>query len=553
MHLKKTLFQCGSKNTILVVLFVVSLLFMFVEARYFWGYQNTSRILRESLSSVLMALLLFSFLGKRVVAGYLGLIFAVAFVYGIVGRTYGLPDQNAIVAFLYTDSHEAMEYFLRVPPSVYLEYFVFVLLFALTCYLLFKIKLDFLKKPWVKGGLFCLLVMFSSSTVVRYALNGHAVGVRDIRLTEVTLPAYIYDGFAKITENDKERSILNREVSWMLSEKQGGAQCDLCVLVMGESVRSDFMGAYGAPWDNTPWMSSVPGKLFMNAISSANATAPSLSVSLYSYHPDGRSPFGDNVISLAKKAGYFTGWYSNQGRTSEHDSPISQVASYADEAVFIRESLPKSIDGYSDFDLVDFVNRAASRKGKVFLVLHLVGSHPSACSRTNGKYDEFFASKELSCYIKSIRNTDQLLKEISQVLARHASGRSWGLMYTSDHAVNLVEGLEGWAVSHGVGYQDAYKVPLFVTGSEYKKHQIISSQRSARFLTYMIGDWLGVKAVGKNGSVNCDWFSDVDCEDQNKVRMGYGEFIPIESLKSYSLRDFIKEHPEYSVNEINKK
>ena len=541
MHFKKTLFQGGSKNAILVVLFVVSLFFMFVEARYFWGYQNTSRILRESLSSVLIALLLFSFLGKRVVVGYLGLIFAVAFLYGIVGRTYGLPDQNAIVAFLYTDSDEAMEYFLRVPPSVYLEYFVFVLLFALSCYLLFKIKLDYFKRPWIKGGLFCLLVMFSSSTGVRYVLSGHEVGLRDIRLTEVTLPAYIYDGFAKITEDDKERSILNRAVSWKLSEKEKGPQCDLCVLVIGESARRDFMGAYGAPWDNTPWMSTAPGKLFMNAISSANATAPSLSVSLYSYHPDGRSPFGDNVVTLAKKAGYFTGWYSNQGRTSEHDSPISQVASYADEAVFIRESLPKSIDGYSDFDLVDFVDRAALREKKVFLVLHLMGSHASACLRTNGKYDDFFVSKELSCYIKSIHNTDLLLQKISQILKNRAVGRSWGLMYTSDHSVGLVKGVDGWAVGHGVGYQDAYKVPLFVTGSEYTKHQLVSAQRSARFLTYMVGDWLGVEAVGKNASVSCDWFSDVVCEEQNRVRIGYGEFIPIESLKSYSLGDFIKD------------
>lgn len=548
MRIGKLAFTNGKYgNKILILSFLASVFFMLVCARYFWGYQNESRILRESLSSVLIALLLFAFCGKRVVAFYLGLIFLAAFGYGVVGMTYGLPDQNAIVAFLYTDSHEALEYFLRVPPSVYWAYLAFVLSFALSCWLLSRADLAFFRKSWVKGALIVLLVGFSSSTVIRYALTGHPFGVGDIRLTEVTLPAYVHDGFAKITEDDKERSILNREVSWTLSKKEQGPQCDLCVLVMGESVRRDFMGAYGAPWNDTPWMSSVPGRLFTNALSSANATAPSLSVSLYSYHPDGRSPFGDNIMSLAKKAGYFTGWYSNQGRTGKHDSPISQAAGYADDVVFIREGLPKSIEGYSDFDLLEYLDRAASRKGRVFVVLHLVGSHPSACLRTNGQYDEFFASRELSCYIKSIRNTDRLLEEVAHLLAARAEGRSWGLMYTSDHGLDLVKGLDGWAVTHGGSVQDAYKVPLFVAGSEYKDRQIISSPRSARYLTYMVGDWLGVRAEGKRPHVACDWFADVHCEDQDKVRRGYGAFIPLESMKSYSLKDFMRAFPEYGT------
>ncbi|VTM52084.1 putative enzyme [Klebsiella pneumoniae] len=61
------------------------------------------------------------------------------------------------------------------------------------------------------------------------------------------------------------------------------------------------------------------------------------------------------------------------------------------------------------------------------IVLHLMGSHPQACDRTKGKYTVFVQSKETSCYLYSMTQTDSLLAKLYHQLQN--SGDTFSLTY----------------------------------------------------------------------------------------------------------------------------
>ncbi|MDP1233283.1 sulfatase-like hydrolase/transferase, partial [Klebsiella pneumoniae] len=65
--------------------------------------------------------------------------------------------------------------------------------------------------------------------------------------------------------------------------------------------------------------------------------------------------------------------------------------------------------------------------------LHLMGSHPQACDRTKGKYTVFFQSKETSCYLYSMTQTDSLLAKIYHQLQNSAD--TFSITYFSDNGL----------------------------------------------------------------------------------------------------------------------
>ncbi len=135
---------------------------------------------------------------------------------------------------------------------------------------------------------------------------------------------------------------------------------------------------------------------------------------------------------------------------------------------------------------------ATQRPQPQLIVLHLMGSHPQACDRTQGKYDEFVQSKETSCYLYSIRQTDDLLSKLYQQLQN--SGQSFSMVYFSDHGLAIKE--RGKAVqylAHDDKFQQNFQVPFMVLSSDDKAHRIIKARRSANdFLSFFV-QWTGIK------------------------------------------------------------
>ncbi|SPX11098.1 membrane protein YbiP [Escherichia coli] len=165
--------------------------------------------------------------------------------------------------------------------------------------------------------------------------------------------------------------------------------------MIGESARRDALGAFGGHWDNTPFASSVNGLIFADYIAASGSTQKSLGLTLNRV-VDGKPQFQDNFVTLANRAGFQTWWFSNQGQIGEYDTAIASIAKRADEVYFLKEGNFEADKNTKDEALLDMTAQVLAQEHSQpqLIVLHLMGSHPQACDRTQGKYETFVHRKK---------------------------------------------------------------------------------------------------------------------------------------------------------------
>lgn len=90
--------------------------------------------------------------------------------------------------------------------------------------------------------------------------------------------------------------------------------------------------------------------LFNHAYTSRCQTVPALERALTEKNQYNDKEFNQSVtvIDIAKKAGYETYWFSNQGYISDADTPITLVAKTADHAEWLSED--KNLKGKYQYD-----------------------------------------------------------------------------------------------------------------------------------------------------------------------------------------------------------
>ena len=120
---------------------------------------------------------------------------------------------------------------------------------------------------------------------------------------------------------------------------------------------------------------------------------------------------------------------------------------------------------------------ATQRTQPQLIVLHLMGSHPQACDRTGGKYAEFVQSKETSCYLYTMTQTDELLSKLYDQLRN--TGESFSVVYFSDHGLAFKErGKEVQYLAHDDQFQQNFRCRLWCCRAMIKR--IALSKRGAR-------------------------------------------------------------------------
>ncbi|STI87281.1 membrane protein YbiP [Escherichia coli] len=127
------------------------------------------------------------------------------------------------------------------------------------------------------------------------------------------------------------------------------------------------------------------------------------------------------------------------------------------------------------------------------IVLHLMGSHPQACDRTQGKYENLCAVERnvvLSLYHDANgRFTAQAVRSVTN------SGSSFSLVYFSDHGLAFKErGKDVQYLAHDDKYQQNFQVPFMVISSDDKAHRVIKARRSANDFLGFFSQWTGIKA-----------------------------------------------------------
>lgn len=405
--------------------------------------------------------------------------------------TYGAPNFNTLLALHSTTLLESSEMVTQFP---WYSYLLSVFILSLT-FIAGRRKIIPIKQQrhltWLYLTAVILGLFFTPTT---HLIDGGTFSMRDIGYPVVRFVKDVFVSNSDVLDEQRRmHSLAQQKDAWHLDAVH--AKYQIYVVVIGESARRDALGAFGGSWQNTPFLSQAKGYLLTDYISASASTQKSLGLTLNRVL-HGKPLYQDNFITLANRAGFQTWWFSNQGQIGQYDTVIASIAKRADEAHFLKSGNFEADKNSQDIDLLKMTAQVLAVPHNVpqLIVLHLMGSHPKACDRTQGHYQLFVRSEETSCYLESIRQTDDLLSQLYTQLK--ASGESFSLVYFSDHGMTFKErGSRNEYLTHDDKYKQNFQVPFAVLSSDDTQHNVIKARRSANdFLTFF-ADWTGIKTA----------------------------------------------------------
>ena len=254
------------------------------------------------------------------------------------------------------------------------------------------------------------------------------------------------------------------------------------IVVIGESASRDYMHAFtpSFPYPDTPWLDENLGNsdfnVFTNAYASWSQTVPVLqrAVTEQSQYNDKEFFESTSIIDVAKKSGYTTYWFSNQGRYGQYDSAITLVAKTADRAEWTDDSYNFS-DKYDD-TLLWYLTQVDPDANN-FIVLHVMGSHIYYDNRYPTEFNQWHGDSEVTSpesYANSIHYTDYILSQIFDYATKNMNLRA--MVYFSDHGENL-------EISHNpdVFSYDMVRIPMFIYLSPEYQDALPGRTRAIRY------------------------------------------------------------------------
>lgn len=405
--------------------------------------------------------------------------------------TWHCLSPASLMALYLTNWHESIEFIramIGIPTAI--------IIFTAIGFLLrqaFKIHKNFVEKLTLDRKKICAAIISllgSLSALIYYVPQTSMAGLWKT-VTDYAAQTQLY------SQNRAER----------LAELKISSENNLngtIILVIGESASRDYMHAYNPnfPFDDTPWLESKLAKtlptlklpddaklnpdyevtaentpnltssqgkfiIFSNVYASWTQTVPVLQRALTEQSQYNDKEFFESVsiIDAARKAGYKTYWFSNQGRYGEFDSAITLVAKTADVSEWTDDSFDFS--ELEDEILLKFLEKVNPNE-KNFIVFHLMGSHIYYNSRYPRRFKKWLTADgtrmmlAAPSYANSILYTDFVLSRIfdaAQKLNLQA------MIYFSDHGEDL-------EISHNpdVFRFEMLRVPMFIYVSpEYEE------------------------------------------------------------------------------------
>ncbi|WP_318386196.1 phosphoethanolamine transferase [Enterobacter sp.] len=414
----------------------------------------------------------------------------VAASYYPFGQAYGAPNFNTLLALHSTNMEESTEILTIFP---WYNYVIGLFIFGLG--LIALRRKHHTAAVWGKwdhlGIAFCLGTVFVAPVSNLY--YGWGFHLKDSGYPVVRFVKDVVVNNREVVEEQQRMAQLSgMKDTWTITAVK--PKYHTYVVVIGESVRRDAMGAFGGYWNNTPFASAVKGTFFTDYVSASGSTQKSLGLTLNRVVDD-KPQYQDNFVTLANRAGFQTWWFSNQGQIGEYDTAIASIAKRADEVQFLKDGDFEANKNTKDDELLKMTAQvlATPRSQPQLIVLHLMGSHPQACDRTGGKYTVFVQSKETSCYLYSITQTDELLGKLYAQL--QDAGSSFSMVYFSDHGLAFKErGKEVQYLAHSDTFQQNFQVPFMVLSSDDKTHRVIKARRSANDFLGFFSQWTGITA-----------------------------------------------------------
>ncbi len=458
------------------------------------------------------------FISKKLYISYIVIIFLLALIYLPQSILYGELHDGIVIALLATNYAEATEYVQGLPILVFLIPLLYIFLFIAVLYSynsIGKFRKD--KTYFVGAGALLLVIILLNPLLlfINYDKDGALTSSKSQEIgyyKGVMLDCLEYSNFyplaftakfSRLTlEYNEQKKQLEESKKLKPTWKVISAQPkhNINVLIIGESVRRDYMSLYGYPVDTTPFLNSVNSLAFDNYISAASGTVASLERSLFLYKDD-NIEYNNSIVSLANSAGFETYWLSNQGMLGENDTLLSSVAIKSDHTFFAKKGSFKS-NNKSDYELFPAFKKAVNdgtNKDKL-IVLHLLGSHTSFCKRLDSRFqiDNFnnVLTKKLDCYLSSIKQTDKLINLIYDELRN--SKKSFSILYFADHGLTHNTGASKSDITllHSEKTKANYNVPLVVISDDMDEKKHIQAFKSGFNFLKCFTEWLGIEEKG---------------------------------------------------------
>ena len=396
-------------------------------------------------------------------------ILLLSLIYMPIGMIYGSPNFGIVVSLFQTNTSESVEFISNYPTSIYCYFGLYIIFYS------FYVKHAFTELPFKKLRiLFALILMFSPqlSVPISFAERGYTA----------------YQAYKKGT-SELDESMRHR---YHFNVIKNEPRYKTYVVVIGESMRKDYMSLYGYPITTTPFLDSVNGFFLDGYISTSPNTAPSLPRTLALSR--GIKVAGNiNFISLANSSNFDTYWLSNQGYTGRYDTAISKIAVLSDHVTFLKRGDYGSQNIFDDKLVPYFTSilKSSDRQGNKLIVLHLMGSHPTFSRRV--KEDHYnLKRRSLSFYLSTYYETDALLKNIYTELKSKED--SFSLIYFSDHGLSNRNGRDqDIFLAHNANKKSNYEIPFIRLSSDDTKRVFKKANISAFHFMAFFSDWIGVK------------------------------------------------------------
>lgn len=210
------------------------------------------------------------------------------------------------------------------------------------------------------------------------------------------------------------------------------------IMIIGESASRDYMSAFtDYPKNTTPWLKEMRNSknflLFPNTYACKDQTVPVLEHALTEANQYNDKKFYEScsIIDIARKAGYKTYWFSNQGHVGSAETAITLVANTADKAEWTKQNLNQyQYDGA----LLENLKQVDPMENN-FIILHLMGSHFNFINRYPHNFAKFSKPGRYDLipnYLDSLAYTDYVLKQIFEYGKNNLNLNA--LVYFSDHA-----------------------------------------------------------------------------------------------------------------------
>lgn len=502
----------------------ISLLFLLANSIFliklvlgnFIGLSSVKNYANFSIALLNLALLLPMLFEKHVIRSVLRFIFLAVILlpvfvilgYYSVTSTVFAPD--TLLAIAQTNIQEAIEY----AKDNFSCKTIFLIILANASVFFVAIK-NTQKILWNKYNLFLVLFCITACLVGVYKY-------RDNIITDI--PKQASKTLAQYKNFSKERTDRKDNMSKLLLSHK--PEAGVYVLVIGESQNRAHMQAYNYHRATTPWLDSMKNDknmlLFTKAYSCHTHTVPTLLYALTAKNQYNNIAVKNavSVLEVAEAAGFETVWLSNQVKYSAWDTPVTSIASEANQQKWINSTLGESTNtDYFDGKLILELEKIKITD-KMLIVMHLMGNHGSYEQRYPKAFEKYDGKNTIDKYDNSIIYNDYVMSQVYKRARKIPNFK--GLVYCSDHADAIDKNLSHDAAQFDF---DMTHIPLYIYLSDSyiqnnsAKYKSLEKQKNKLFTNDLLFNlMLGVLGINLNNIYEPNNDPTADTFDNNKER-----------------------------------